>query len=82
MAWPGGVLNPLLVDPASTHPVDPTVRDLVNEITDSRDQHYPSFPKHLVDRICSLTQADGVARWRSAIRKASFAEPASAIPLT
>jgi WD40 repeat protein len=42
-------------------PAEPSIRALENEINSLHDQPTPAFLKHVVARICLLTQADGVA---------------------
>jgi WD40 repeat protein len=42
-------------------PAEAEIRAIENEITSGRDQPLPAFLKHVVDQVCSLTHADGVA---------------------
>jgi hypothetical protein len=43
------------------NPAEAEIRAIENEITSGRDQPLPAFLNRVVDRVCSLTHADGVA---------------------
>jgi WD40 repeat protein len=55
------VRGPIGEAQSATSPTEAAIRALESEITSNRDQPTPAFLKHVMERICSLTQADGVA---------------------